>query len=150
MNKQERQILHGLYFHRELIGEKLQYEANEILWLADNAIPKTRQWQRDGKLQSLPSATEDYLRARGAVSADSTRHVSYLANADYIDLERKDGMFRIGVTVTGADLARQLDSRFGRLNYWYAGHKNGVVGLLVTVLVSIVAAALTAFVVSSD
>lgn len=41
-------------------------------------------------------------------------------------------------------MARELDTRFGRISLWYKESKDGVPGLLITVLVSALTSVLTA------
>ena len=62
MNKTEAKILHGLYFHREMIGEEMIYSAAEINWLANVSFGEANNWQNsEGHLQSLETENDDYL-----------------------------------------------------------------------------------------
>jgi hypothetical protein len=47
------------------------------------------------------------------------------------------------VTFAGADRAIRLHTRRGRADLWYREHKDGIIGLLLTVLVSCVTALIT-------
>ena len=143
MNSDEAKILHGLYFHRQMIGEELHYSAGEIRWLTLHSFGEGKEWQRpDGTLNSFESGPDHQLALIGATSADAQRPVTYLLAAGYITCKNSVG-FRISVTAAGADLARELDSWLGRLNVLYKKHKDGVVWLTATVLVSLVTALVT-------
>lgn len=137
MNKEEKLILHGLYYDRQMVGEEKSYTANQLKWLAHNSFYRGREWQgKDGELKSIEDEDEDYLASKNATSAASTRPITYLKDAGYISFTKDGSLFLIGVTVRGADLARELDTPCGRLNVWYKHHKDGLLGLLVTVVVS--------------
>jgi hypothetical protein len=144
MNKQEKLILHGLYYDRQYVDEKKPYTANEIKWLAGNFCYRGKEWRgKDGELKSIEDEDEDYLASKNATSAAATRELTYLKDGGYISFTKEGSSLLIGVTVKGADLARELDTRFGPLNIWYKNHKDGLLGLLVTVVVSIVTTIVT-------
>lgn len=144
MNSEEARVLHGLYFHREMIGEAMFYSAGEINWLAKTPLPHGRTWEgRDGKLQALESKADDYLASIGATSAASEKPLAYLQAVGYITYTKDSGGFRIKVTGRGADLARELDTTLGRINLLYKKHKDGVIWFLATVLVSLITTLVT-------
>jgi len=139
MNKQEARIIHGLYFHREMVGESIPYSANEIAWLAQVKIPETRNWQKaDGKLHSVENKSDDYLASVGATSAAAQRPLRYLHETGFIQYQTEHGQLRISVTAAGADIARELDTWYGRANLLYKNHKEGLLWFLATVLVSLI------------
>lgn len=139
MNKQEAQIIHGLYFHREMVGETIPYSANEIAWLAQTKIPETRKWKKtDGKLHSMENKGDNYLASVGAISAAVQRPLRYLHETGLIQYQTEHGQLRISVTAAGADIARELDSWYGRANLLYKNHKEGLLWLLITILVSLI------------
>ena len=47
---------------------------------------------------------------------------------------------RIAVTFAGADRAMRLHTRLGRMEVWYQEHRDGFMGLLITIAVSFVTA----------
>lgn len=144
MNKEESRILHGLYHHREIVGEELPYSAGEINWLANTPIPKGKLWLgEDGKLKSLETEAENYLASIGATSAAAGRPLAYLQAAGYITYKKDSNLFRIAVTGSGADLARELDSFWGRMNVLYKNNKDGLLWLIATVLVSLITTLVT-------
>ena len=138
MNTAEAKILHGLYFHRRMVGEQVIYSASELNWLTKASFRQGRKWQGpDGKLNSLESKGDNYLAAISATSADSQRPIRYLEAAGYITYSNAGG-FRLSVTAKGADLARELDTSLGRLNILYKKHKDGVLWFVATILVSLI------------
>jgi hypothetical protein len=148
MDKYEKRVIHGLYFHREHINEEMIYDAAEINWLVNTPIPRTKKWAgSDGKLQRLAAPEDDYLARLALVSAASKQRLAYLSGAGMIDYTREGGSFRVTVRIAGADKARELDSVVGRINDWYVERKDGVLSLIVTVAVSVVTALITSLVV---
>lgn len=144
MNMEEARLLHGLYYHREIVGEELPYSAAELNWLVQTPIPNGKQWLgEDGKLKSIETMADDYLASIGATSAAAGRPLAYLEASGYIKYRKDANFFRIAVTAIGADLARELDTRLGRINILYKKHKDGVLWFLATVLISLITALLT-------
>lgn len=144
MNKIEAQILHGIYHHREMVGEDMPFTASEINWLINSCIPITKNWQdKNGKLKTLEEKNEDYLASIGATSAAAIRPLSYLQEAGYINYKKDHNYIRISVTGKGADVARELDTKLGRANLFYKNHKNGLLWFMATILVSIITTLIT-------
>lgn len=138
MNKIEAQILHGIYFHREHVGEKMIYKANELNWLANTPIPKGKNWlDSDDKLKTLDDENEDYLASICATSATAEKPLAYLKASGYIEYTKDNGVFRISVTANGADVARKLDKLLGRLNIFYNFEKKLFwVGSILAIIIS--------------
>ncbi|MEX2163110.1 MAG: hypothetical protein WD823_02550 [Sulfuricaulis sp.] len=146
MNKEEASILHGLYYYREIVEEEVLYSAAEINWLVHHPISKGKEWRgTDGKPQSVENETDNYLATIGATSAAAARPLAYLQASGSIRYRKDGGGFRIAVTGTGADLARELDTCFGRLNVFYKTHKDGVLWFVATVLLSLVTTLVTLY-----
>ncbi|MDP1776178.1 MAG: hypothetical protein Q8K94_06125 [Moraxellaceae bacterium] len=148
MNKEEKQVLHGLYFYREMIGEEHSFTEGEIAWLIHTPLPRGRNWQdASGNLKTL-SGKGDWPEEYELAGIRVLRPLTYLNEAGYRVLERRPyaGDLHIAVTRKGADYARALNSWYGRIGVWYVEHKDGIVGLLITILVS----ALTAIITSSN
>lgn len=144
MTKQEAQVLHGLYFYRELVEEEMLYSATEINWLVQTPIPKTKEWRSEnGAPKSIETQADNYLASIAATSAASSKPLAYLQAAGYISYKKDRGGFRVRVSGAGADLARELDTRIGRANLFYKRHKDGLLWFIATVLVSIVTTLLT-------
>lgn len=144
MNREEQRILHGMFYHREMVGEAMPYSAAEINWLAKNPIYKGSEWLGpDKKLQSIQEDGEDYLAVIGLTSARAQRPLRYLAAGGYVKFKKEGGFFRVEITGPGADLARELHTVWGRLNVLYKNHRDGLYWFILTVLVSMLTAILT-------
>jgi hypothetical protein len=144
MNRLEERILHGLYYNRETVDEEVPYAPAELNWLANTRIPGGRHWQgKDGKLKSLAAHDEDWLVSVSNTSAAVARPLAYLRAAGHIAYSKDEQWFRIAVTHEGADLARALDTFWGRRNVSYKRHKDGVLWFLATVSVSALTTVIT-------
>jgi len=143
----EDRILHGLYYHREAIDEDMQVSGEQILWLAMHPLQEGETWERDGQLQSLdveqfPQEIRPKLIA--AKLELPLRYLQYRRLIKYV--KQRDATNIVAVTFAGADRAIRLHSRRGRLDLWYKEHKDGILGLSLTVLISFVTALLTVLV----
>ena len=56
---------------------------------------------------------------------------------------RSDGMLYAAVTFAGADRAIRLHTRRGRMDLWYREHRDGFVGMTLTILISLITALVT-------
>ena len=140
----EDRILHGLYYHREAIDQDLQVTGEQILWLAMHPLPEGETWERDGQLQSLDvQQFPPEIRAKliAAKLELPLRYLQYRRLIKYV--KQRDATNIVAVTFAGADRAIRLHSRRGRLDLWYKEHKEGILGLSITVLISFVTALLT-------
>jgi len=151
MNDEEKQVLHGLYRFLWTLHSKALYPFTplEIIWLMRTPIPETADWQLEsGQLRKWDRPiSESYLTEQSHAMLEAERPLSYLASCGYIDYEKRDqaGTFAITFKHPGAELARKLDSRFGRLDLWYRAQKEGLLGILVTAVVSIIISIVTAY-----
>jgi hypothetical protein len=142
----EDRILHGLYYHREAIDEDLQVTGEQILWLTMHPLQEGEAWEQNGQLQSLdmeqfPAEIRSKLIA--AKLELPLRYLQYRRLLKYV--RQRDATNIVAVTFAGADRAIRLHSRRGRLDLWYKENKDGLLGLLITALVSFVTALLTVF-----
>ena len=143
----EDRILHGLYYYRENIDEDVQVSGDQLLWLAMHPLREGEAWHKDGKLQSLDaSGFPEEIRAKLiTVKLDlPLRYLQYRRLITYA--RRSDGMFYAAVTFAGADRAIRLHTRRGRMDLWYREHRDGVIGMGITVLISLVTALITVIV----
>ena len=140
----EDRILHGLYYYRESIDEDVQVSTEQLLWLAMHPLREGQGWQLQGKLQSLDASEfPDDIRTK-LVTAKLELPLRYLQYRRLITYARRsDGMLYAAVTFAGADRAIRLHTRRGRMDLWYREHRDGVVGVSITVLISIITALLT-------
>ncbi len=143
----EDRILHGLYYYRENIDEDVQVSREQLLWLAMHPLREGEVWQKDGKLQSLDASEfpED-VRAK-LITAKLELPLRYLQYRRLITYARRsDGMFYAAVTFAGADRAIRLHTRRGRMDLWYREHRDGIIGITITVLISLITALITVIV----
>jgi hypothetical protein len=140
----EDRILHGLYYHRESIDEDVLVSGEQVLWLAMHPLHEGEAWNKEGQLQSVDtSAFSDDVQSK-LVTAKLELPLRYLQYRRLIKYTgRSDATLSIAVTFAGADRAIRLHTRRGRLDLWYREHKDGIVGLITTVLVSLATALIT-------
>jgi hypothetical protein len=144
----EDRILHGLYYYRESIDEEVQVSREQLLWLAMHPLQEGESWHKDGNLQSLDASEfPEEIRAK-LITAKLELPIRYLQYRRLITYARRsDGMFYAAVTFAGADRAIRLHTRRGRMDLWYRENKDGVVGMAITILISLVTALITVLVV---
>lgn len=146
MNKAEARILHGLYYFREVVDEDFPVSPSEILWLTTTDLPGGRHWRGvDGKRQQKEIEKNDWLASDAATSIAAERSLSFLRSAGFIAFSKSDDNWRVAVTAVGAERARELNSRWGRMNVSDREHKDGLVWFLATVVVSSITAMVTAY-----
>jgi hypothetical protein len=140
----EDRVLHGLYYYRESIDEDIQLSGDEILWLAMHPLREGDAWHAEGELQSLDASEfPPEIRAK-LLTAKLELPLRYLQYRRLIKyLRRSDGMYVISVSFAGADRAIKLHTRRGRADLWYREHKEGALGIAITVLVSLLTALAT-------
>jgi hypothetical protein len=140
----EDRILHGLYYHRETIDEDVQVTGEQILWLAMHPHAQGATWEKDEQLQSLDTSDFPIEIQAKLVTAKLELPLRYLQYRRLIKYTKgHDATFCVSVTFAGADRAIRLHSRRGRLDLWYREHKDGIIGITTTVLVSLVTALIT-------
>lgn len=141
----EKRVLHGLYGDNPRLDRSMSYSAAAINWLGEHDFSHALQW-RDGDgrrelnipdLDSVLESLEHEGRAHAALS-----HLQGAKLLDYQQRARFDA-FEVALTYEGAALARRLHTWQGRLGLRYRENKDGVLGLLITVLVAIITAIAT-------
>lgn len=142
VNTAEKRVLHGIYYHRQMVGEFMPYRAPELNWLIAHPYHEHSEWLKNGQLQMLQSPAADWLEAHGKTTADTDRPLRYLEAKGYLELNYEGG-FRMAVTAEGADMARELHNWHGRINLFYKEHKDGFFWFFGTVLVSVVTTLIT-------
>jgi hypothetical protein len=143
----EDRILHGLYYYRESIDEDVQVTSEQILWLAMHPLSEGEAWHKEGKLQHLDASEfPQDVRAK-LLTAKLELPLRYLQYRRLITYARRsDGMLYAAVTFAGADRAIRLHTRRGRLDLWYREHRDGVIGITITILISVITALVTVLV----
>ena len=143
----EDRILHGLYYYRESIDEDMSVTAEQILWLAMHPLREGEMWTKDGKLQSVDMSAfpaEIQSKLDTAKLELPLRYLQYRRLIKYT--KRSDATLSVAVTFAGADRAIRLHTRRGRMDLWYREHKDGFLGMVVTIFVSFATALLTVMV----
>jgi len=144
----EDRILHGLYYYQESIDEEVSVTGEQLLWLAMHPLREGDSWQKGGQLQSLDtSAFPEEIQSK-LVTAKLELPLRYLQYRRLVKYTtRSDAAVSIAVTFAGADRAIRLHTRRGRMDLWYRDHKDGILGLITTILISLVTALITVLVV---
>jgi hypothetical protein len=140
----EDRILHGLYYYRESIEEEVPVTGEQVLWLAMHPLREGEAWHKEGRLQSVDASAFPADVQSKLVTAKLELPLRYLQYRRLIKYSgRSDATLSIAVTFAGADRAIRLHTRRGRMDLWYREHKDGILGLIMTVIVSLVTALIT-------
>ena len=143
----EDRILHGLYYHRESIDEPVAVSGEQILWLAMNPLRDGEAWNKDGAPQSVDTSVFPPEIQSKLITAKLELPLRYLQYRRLIAFtKRSDGTLSVAVTFAGADRAIRLHTRRGRMDLWYREHRDGVIGITITILISLVTALITVLV----
>ncbi len=142
--KDEDRILHGLYYYREIIDEEIAVTGDQLLWLAVHSCAEGNSWFVNDQLQSFDSSAVP-IEIRDKLIASKLeiplRYLQYRRLIKYTQPD--DKFFQVAVTFAGADRAMRLHTRLGRTDVWYQEHKDGFVGIVVTIAVSMATAVVT-------
>lgn len=140
----EDRILHGLYYYRENIDEDVQVSSEQLLWLAMHPLGEGAAWNQEGKLQNMDASEfPAEIRAK-LITAKLELPLRYLQYRRLITYARRsDGKLYAAVTFAGADRAIRLHTRRGRMDLWYREHRDGIVGVTITILISSITALIT-------
>jgi hypothetical protein len=140
----EDRILHGLYYYRENIDEDVPVTAEQILWLAMHPLRDGEGWSKEGEPQSVDTSVfPDDIQSKLSTAKLELplRYLQYRRLIRYA--RRADGTILAAVTFAGADRAIRLHTRRGRMDLWYREHKDGILGVGMTVFVSLLTALIT-------
>jgi hypothetical protein len=137
----EDRILHGLYYYRENIDEDVSVTGEQLLWLAMHPMREGEEWNKDGQLQNVDtSAFPEEVQSK-LVTAKLELPLRYLQYRRLIKFTRSgNATLLVAVTFAGADRAIRLHTYRGRMDLWYRENKDGILGIVITVLVSSVTA----------
>jgi hypothetical protein len=137
----EDRILHGLYYFRESIDEEVPVTSEQMLWLAMHPLREGGSWNTEGGLQSVDtSAFPDEIQSK-LMTAKLELPLRYLQYRRLVKYTRGgDETISIAVTFAGADRAIRLHTLRGRMDLWYREHKDGILGMVTTVIVAFVTA----------
>ena len=142
--KDEDRILHGLHYYRESIDEEFPVTGDQILWLAAHSYTEGGAWLKDGELQSVDSSVIPEELRRKLLLSKFEVPLRYLQYRRLIKLTVAGaGTVDVAVTFAGADRAMRLHTRTGRMEVWFQEHREGFVGLLLTVAIALATSVLT-------
>lgn len=154
MTDAEKRILLGLYLSSHRVDHEIVYEIYEPNWLIHNKLSAVKDWRNPksgfktfGGNSKSDDSYDDYVVERASVKSSVEKALSYLKGKHYIHCEKRDqSTFKISVTIEGCDIARDLQTCFGRWNLRYKEHEDGILWFIVTVLTSLVVALITTWI----
>ncbi len=145
--KDEDRILHGLYYYRESIDEEFSATSDQILWLAAHSYVEGTGWFKDDDLQSFDSSVVPIEYRKKLLMSKFELPLRYLQYRRLIKLARSgEEIVDISVTFAGADRAIRLHTLPGRMEVWYRERKDGFLGLVTTIIVSLITTLMTLYV----
>jgi hypothetical protein len=140
----EDRILHGLYYYRENVDEEVPVSGEQVLWLAMHPLREGGAWSKEGQPQSVDTSAFPAEILSKLITAKLELPLRYLQYRRLIKYTRdNDEIVSVAVTFAGADRAIRLHTRRGRIDLWYREHKDGVLGIVTTILVSFATALIT-------
>jgi hypothetical protein len=109
-----------------------------------NPLRDGEAWNKEAQLQSVDTSAFPAEIQTKLVTAKLELPLRYLQYRRLIRFtKRNDGTLCVAVTFAGADRAIRLHTRRGRMDLWYREHKDGILGMVTTVIVSLVTALVT-------
>lgn len=149
MNSAEKRILYGLYNLRSRIGESHVFSAFSLNWLANHDYSEAAAWSVGSKLQEHQIADVSEQENEEIQSGAAAAALEHLAGAKLIRYTFATGAFfhfNVELTYEGAMLARRLRTPWGRVGLWYAEHRDGIAGLVITMAVSAITSLIVAWI----
>lgn len=145
--KDEDRILHGLYYYRESLDEEFTVTNDQILWLTAHPYADGAEWYQGDDLQSFDSSLLPAELRKKLLMSKFELPLRYLHHRRLIKLTNTaDELANVSVTFAGADRAMRLHTRMGRMELWFQDNKNGLLGLVTTIAVSVVSSLATVYV----
>ena len=144
MNSNEKRLLHRIYFLTEMVDSELLFKASELYWVLHASKSDSRSWRgADGRLKKREEGSSDWLASMVNTSRSVDRALSYLQSKGYISNKKENDMYRITVTGDGAEIARKLNSFWGKVDVLYKDYKDGVLWFLATIAVAMITTLVT-------
>jgi len=151
MNDPEKKILNGIFLDNQKVNDAVYYKASELNWLIENKLHKGNQWRdENGNFKSCEckeNEEEHYFCQLGILMDRIEKPLSYLNGKGFITSTRDNDSFHISITASGADVARKLQTRIGRIDLWYQTNKDSVIWLLITIITSAVVTIITSLII---
>lgn len=145
--KDEDRILHGLHYYRESLDQEFTVTSHQILWLAAHSYGEGNAWHQGEDFQSFDISVVPVDLRDKLLMSKFELPLRYLNYRRLIKLtSMRDETVQLSVTFAGADRAMRLHTRLGRLEVWYQEHKDGFLGMVTTIAVSLITALLTVYV----
>jgi hypothetical protein len=139
--KDEDRILHGLHYFRESLDEEFTVTSEQILWLAAHSFADGSGWNKDGELQGFDCSVIPIELRRKLLMSKFELPLRYLHYRRLIKFTPAgDEAVNVSVTFAGADRAMRLHTSVGRMELWYQEHRDGFLGIVITVAVSFITA----------
>jgi len=142
-------ILLGIYSHFPRLDDDITFETGELAWIVHYGL---NGWQQDKERQKIEYTLEkepndkfslyESLKDRSKVA----KELSFLQANDYIEFQRPSGFgnhFRVKLLPKGIIRAEKLSSKLGEIELWYSENKDGIFGLVWTIIISIITAWIT-------
>lgn len=145
LTKVEKRILHGLYGDNPRLDRWMSYSAAAINWLGEHDLDEAAQWRDGDHRRELELPGMDPVLESLEHDGRANAALSHLQGAKLVKYQQRLQLdvFDVMLTYEGASMARSLHTRGGRLGLRYREHKDGILGLLITVLVAIITAIAT-------
>ncbi len=139
--KDEDRILHGLHYYRESLDEQFTVDSDQILWLAAHSYADGAHWYRNEDFQSFDSSVLPAELRKKLLMSKFEMPLRYLHHRRLIRMARTgEETVELAVTFSGADRAMRLHTPFGRMELWYRERRDGLLGLVATIVVSLITA----------
>lgn len=147
MLRTEKNILQGMYERQPSPNRWLVYSYDEIRWLDRKRRREVKRWiVGDDRLQRY-SPHEAYAEGQIVINSHGCvmRWITFLEGKGLIKSAAEELMnIRLSLTAEGVETARQCRSGWGRLELLYQERRNGIAGLLITILISAITSLITA------
>ena len=144
-------ILLGIYNHCPRLDDSISLKTGELAWVVHHGLDDWRQkngW-KEVEYPADKGSNNSYMDKPLTDRSRVAKELSILQANDCIKFERPSGfdmMFKVQLLPNGLIRAEKLSSRTGRADLWYSENRNGIIGLAVTIIVSIITAWITSMI----
>lgn len=147
-------ILLGIFGHLPQLDEDIRFETSELAWIIYHGLDD---WQMDNGWKKIEYSAEkgpndkSYLDKLLRDKSKVAKELSILQANEFIEFNRSSGFdmhFNVKMLPKGLIRAENLTTRIGRIDLWYSENKNGIFGIVATIIVSIITAWITSKIVT--
>lgn len=141
-------ILLGIYNHWPRLDDSISLKTGELAWVVHHGLTEWRQkngW-KEVEYPSDKRSNDSYMDEPLTDRSRVAKELCILQANDCIEFEQPSGldmMFEVQLLPNGLIRAEKLSSRTGKADLWYRENRNGIIGLAVTIIVSIITAWIT-------